>query len=166
MQAVAVAMWVGALALLLTAWRRHDGSTRRGLSQTLDYLIMMAPRMVVAMFLATFAAQLIPGDMVSRWLGAESGFTGILIASVSGIFVPAGGVIAFPLALAMLKIGVGVPQLVAFLTSWEVFAVHRVLAFELPMLGPNFVAIRIASSFMLPPVAGLAAAGLMELFPI
>jgi len=164
MQAVAVAMWVGALALLLTAWRRQDGSTRRGLAQALDYLLLMAPRMVVAMFLATFAAELIPGALVSRWLGAESGVTGILIASVAGIFVPAGGVIAFPLALAMLKVGVGLPQLIAFLTSWEVFAVHRVLAFELPMLGPNFVALRIASSFMLPPVAGIAAAMLTTLF--
>jgi uncharacterized membrane protein YraQ (UPF0718 family) len=103
--------------------------------------------------------------MVSRWLGAESGFTGIVIASVCGIFVPAGGVIAFPLALAMLKVGVGVPQLIAFLTSWEVFAVHRVLAFELPMMGANFVAIRITASFLMPPLAGLAAAGLMTVLP-
>jgi uncharacterized membrane protein YraQ (UPF0718 family) len=164
--AVAVAMWLGALALVLTALRRRDGSAKRGFSQSLDYLILMTPRMVVAMFLATFAAELIPGEMVSAWLGAESGFTGILLASVAGIFVPAGGVIAFPLALAMLKVGVGVPQLVAFLTSWEVFAIHRVLAFELPMLGTRFVALRITSSFMLPPVAGLTAAALMEIFPI
>lgn len=166
MQAVAIAMWVGALALMATAWRRRDGSTGRGLAQTGDYLILMLPRMVVALMLASFAAELIPGDMVSRWLGAESGFTGILIASVCGIFVPAGGVIAFPLALAMLKVGVGVPQLIAFLTSWEVFAVHRVLAFELPMMGAHFVALRIAASFMLPPLAGLAAAALMTVLPI
>jgi uncharacterized membrane protein YraQ (UPF0718 family) len=166
MQWVAVAMWVGALALIGMAVRRRDGSAQEGFSQSVDYLIMMAPRMAVATLLASFAAELIPGELVSSWLGANSGFTGIMIASVSGLFVPAGGVIAFPLALAMLKVGVGLPQLVAFLTSWEVFAVHRVLAFEIPMMGMNFVTLRITSSFMLPPVAGIAAAGLMTLFPV
>ena len=165
MQWVAIAMWLGALALILTAVRKHDGTTRRGFAQAVEYLIMMAPRMAVATLLASFAAELIPGEMVSGWLGANSGVTGILIASVSGIFVPAGGVIAFPLALAMLKVGVGLPQLVAFLTSWEVFAVHRVLAFELPMMGANFVALRISASFMLPPVAGFAAAALLKVLP-
>jgi uncharacterized membrane protein YraQ (UPF0718 family) len=166
MQWVAIAMWLGALTLIGTAMRRRDGTTRRGFSQSVEYLVMMAPRMGVATLLASFAAELIPGDLVSGWLGENSGFTGILIASVSGIFVPAGGVIAFPLALAMLKVGVGLPQLVAFLTSWEVFAIHRVLAFELPMMGTNFVALRITASFMMPPVAGIAAAGLMQVMPV
>lgn len=166
MQAVAIAMWVGALALIATAWRRRDGTIREGLNQTASYLVLMAPRMAVAVLMASFAAELIPGKLVSGWLGAESGVTGILIASVAGIMVPAGGVIAFPLALAMLKVGVGVPQLIAFLTSWEVFAVHRVLAFELPMLGINFVTLRIASTFILPPIAGLAAAALITVLPV
>jgi len=161
MQAVAILMWVLALFLLALAARRRDDTLRNGIGVAGGYLMMMLPRVMLALFIAGFVAELLPGDLISTWLGHESGIRGILIASVAGIAVPAGGVVAFPLALAMLKIGVGLPQLVAFLTSWEIFAVHRILAFELPFMGGRFVVLRVSSSFMLPPVAGLSTAALM-----
>ncbi len=164
MQIVALLMWLLALGLLAMAARRRDGTLRAGMGVAGGYLLMMLPRVVLALFLAGFVAALLPGEVISAWLGRESGFRGIMIASAAGILVPAGGVVAFPLALAMLKIGVGVPQLVAFLTAWEIFAIHRVLAFEIPFMGSRFVALRVSSSFMLPPVAGLATAALMPLF--
>ncbi|MEE8333556.1 MAG: hypothetical protein V3R85_06880 [Alphaproteobacteria bacterium] len=163
MQMVAIVMWVLALGLLLTAARRRDDTLKGGIGVAGGYLLMMMPRVVLALFLAGFVAELLPGAVISAWLGSSSGFRGIMIASVAGIAVPAGGVVAFPLALAMLKIGVGLPQLVAFLTAWEIFAVHRVLAFEIPFMGTRFVALRICSSFMLPPVAGMATGALMPL---
>ncbi len=162
---VAVVMWAGALALVGAAARRRDESLKRGLRTGYGYFVLMAPRMFFALFLAGFAAELLPRETVSGWLGTESGFRGILIASAAGIVVPAGGVVAYPLALAMYKIGVGIPQLVAFLTTWEVFALHRVLAWELPFLGGKFVALRLTSSFFLPPLAGVLAALLVDLFP-
>lgn len=160
---VAFIMWAGALALIGLAARRRDESLKRGLRIGGGYFVVMAPRMFLALFMAGFAAELLPGELISAWLGTESGFKGILIASIAGIAVPAGGVVAFPLALAMYKIGVGIPQLTAFLTTWEIFAIHRIIAWELPFLGPQFVALRVTSSFMLPPLAGVLAALLMTL---
>ena len=161
---VALIMWLSALVLILVSFKRSDGSTEKGLRMGVGYLAVMAPRVFCAVFMASFVAELLPGDLISSWLGSESGITGILIASVIGIMVPAGGVVAFPLALAMIKVGVGLPQLTAFLTSWEVFAIHRILAWEIPFLGAHFVGLRISSSFMLPPLAGIFAAGLITLF--
>ena len=158
---VALTMWLAALALILVSFKRNDGSVEKGLRMGVGYLAVMAPRVFCAVFMASFVAELLPGDLISSWLGSESGLTGILIASVVGIMVPAGGVVAFPLALAMIKGGVGLPQLTAFLTSWEVFAIHRILAWEIPFLGTHFVGLRISSSFMLPPLAGFFAAGLI-----
>jgi uncharacterized membrane protein YraQ (UPF0718 family) len=158
---VALIMWAGALALIAMAARRRDDSLKRGLRIGGGYFVIMAPRMFFALFMAGFAAELLPGELISSWLGTESGFKGIMIASVAGMAVPAGGVVAFPLALAMYKIGVGIPQLTAFLTTWEIFAIHRIIAWELPFLGPSFVALRVSSSFMLPPLAGVLAASLM-----
>ena len=163
---VAIAMWMCALALVLVSYRRQDGSTEMGLYTSLGYLAAMAPRALCAVFMASFAAELLPGDLISGWVGSESGMRGILIASVAGILVPAGGVVAFPLALAMINLGVGIPQLTAFLTSWEVFAIHRILAWEIPFLGLNFVGLRVSSSFMLPPLAGIFAATIIALLNI
>ena len=160
---IAFIMWTGALALILVAARRRDDTVRQGLSMSGGYFVIMAPRMFFALFMAIFAAELLPRETISSWLGAESGFTGILIASAAGLLVPAGGIVAFPLALAMYKIGAGIPQLTAFLTTWEIFAIHRMIAFEWPLLGTRFIALRVSSSFMLPPLAGLIAAGLVAL---
>jgi uncharacterized membrane protein YraQ (UPF0718 family) len=160
---VAFIMWAGALTLIGFAARRRDDSLKRGLRIGGGYFVIMAPRMFLALFMAGFAAELLPGELISGWLGNESGFRGIMIASVAGVAVPAGGVVAFPLALAMYKIGVGIPQLTAFLTTWEIFAIHRMIAWELPFLGSSFVLLRVSSSFMLPPLAGVLAAQLMTL---
>jgi len=155
---VAILMWVGVLILAFFALRRRDATAKKGARVGWGYFLMMAPRMCLALAMAAFAAELLPGETISAWLGHESGFQGIMIASVAGILVPAGGVVAFPLALAMYKIGVGIPQLTAFLTTWEIFAIHRILAWEIPFLGHRFVYMRIASSFFLPPLAGIFAA--------
>lgn len=163
---VAITMWLAALGLIFVSLKRRDGSAQKGIRMGFGYLAIMGPRVFCAVFLASFVAELLPRDLISSWLGSNSGMTGILIASIIGIMVPAGGVVAFPLALAMIKIGVGLPQLTAFLTSWEVFAIHRILAWEIPFLGAHFVGLRISSSFMLPPLAGIFAAGLLTLFTV
>ena len=163
---VAIIMWMAALILVAVSARRRDKSVQRGLKMGWGYFVIMGPRMFFALFLAVFAAELLPRDTISMWLGTESGFKGILIASAAGILVPAGGIIAFPIALAMYKIGVGIPQLTAFLTTWEIFAIHRIIAWELPFLGARFVALRVSSSFFLPPMAGVLAAGLVFLFQV
>ena len=46
---------------------------------------------------------------------------------------------------------------VAFLTAWSIFAVHRVVLFELSLVGWRFTALRLASSGLAPIVAGLLA---------
>ncbi len=152
-----ILLWGCALWLGWVAWRRPGGEFRRGLRIAAGHLGTMAPRILVALPMAVFLAELIPGDLVGEWLGAASGWQGILLASGFGMLVPAGGRIAFPLALALFKVGVGLPQLIAFLTAWSVFAIHRVIAFEVPLLGIQFAALRLASSVILAPLSGLIA---------
>lgn len=114
-------------------------------------------RMPFAVLGAYFLSSMLSPDAIVKLVGGESGMTGILAASVLGAALPGGPFISFPLALIVWHQGAGVPQLIAFLTAWSVLAVHRVLVYEIPILGGRFVAVRIASSFMMPPLAGVAA---------
>ena len=91
------------------------------------------------------------------YLGAESGFKGILIGSLTGLIVPSGPAVAFAIAAAFALEGASVPALVSFLTGWSVFAAHRVLIFEIPLLGAHFVRLRMLSVTALPIIAGTAA---------
>ncbi|MCG6122623.1 MAG: hypothetical protein MEP57_07945 [Microvirga sp.] len=120
-------------------------------------------RLPIALIAAGFIGQLIPQSLVAGSIGAETGFQGVLIASLIGTFLPGGPTVTMPLALVFWHAGAGAAQMVALLTAWSVFALHRLLAFELPIMGWRFTAIRLLSSWFLPVLAGAVAGGVMAL---
>ena len=153
---------LGAFGLAL---RRGVPTAQRALRETGQSILRVLPLLVVAMPMAAFLSELIPPDVASGWLGAESGLTGIVIASFAGGLIPGGPFVSFPLVLSFMKAGAGVPQMVALITGWAILGFHRVIAWEWPVLGGRFVAIRMISSLVLPVLAGLLAGLLLPLFP-
>jgi hypothetical protein len=56
--------------------------------------------------------------------------------------------------------------MVALMTAWSVLALHRVLSFELPLMGARFVMLRWIVSLPLPLIAGALAALLLRISQI
>lgn len=94
---------------------------------------------------------------LARWLGEGSGFRGILIAWPAGIITPGGPFTSFPLVLALHKAGAAVAVTVTYITAWSVTGLHRLLVWELPFLGLDFVLTRFLASLPLAVTAGLIA---------
>lgn len=159
----AAALWAIVLALALVAARRPGKLNRQAAALATDQFVRIMPRIAFALLLAGFLGKLIPGEFVGSVIGPESGAAGILIASLAGGFTPGGPMIAFPTVVVLNEAGAGVPQLVAFLTAWSVFAFHRVLVYEVTLMGWRFSLTRLVSSLALPPLAGFAAALLVSL---
>ena len=151
---VTLGLWLLVVILAFTAWRRNPEHLAQGLRLGLDQLVMMLPRIFMAILMAGFAGTLLPTGPIAQLIGPESGFKGLLIATLTGAMVPAGPMVSFPIILVLQDAGAGLPQLVAFLPSWSVIACHRVLMFEFPLMGWRFVANRMLSSLILPFVAG------------
>ena len=120
-------------------------------------IVEVAPVMLISMVMAAFFQVLVPHDKVSKWLGKESGFRGILIATGAGAIIPGGPWVSFPLVLALAVAGADVGALVAFLTAWAVIPLTRLLVWEMPFLGGEFVLIRMLVSVFIPLAAGLLA---------
>jgi hypothetical protein len=95
--------------------------------------------------------------LIGSYLGGEAGLRAILIAAAAGLIVPAGPAIAFSIAVVFARSGASVPALVALITSWSVFAAHRVFIYEIPLLGASFLRLRLASAAATPLLAGLLA---------
>lgn len=161
MSGALVFVWLLAAVLAGAAISRRDGSLRAGLAYGADQLVRLLPRLVVALTAAGFIAQLIPGDAVGRWLGSGSGVLGIAVAAFAGALIPAGPVVTFSLAAVLVHAGAATPQMVAFITSWSVFALHRITIYEIPMLGWRFLAVRAMSVLPLPLIAGFAAGAVL-----
>ncbi len=139
------------------ALARGDHSFSMGLKRALEQSLILLPRVILAFIAATFIVKLIPTEIIVGHLGAGAGFTAILIASVTGLLVPAGPAVAFAVAATFALEGASVPALIAFLTGWSVFAAHRVLIFEIPLLGARFVRLRMLCVIPLPLIAGALA---------
>lgn len=154
-------LWMLAAGLGVLAYTRPGELHRTGAALAWKHSLQILPRVVMAVMTAGFLGELLPEDMIAAWLGDESGMQGVLIASVIGGFVPGGPVLSFPIAAALMKTGAGWPQLTAFLVAWSVFAIHRVIAFEIPLMGWRFSLLRFLSSLVLPPLAGLLVGFLM-----
>jgi len=149
------------LALALAARRRPGGSHRLVLRLAWSQLAPLLLRLPVALVAASLLAEVLPMDAFVAVLGEGSGFAGVLAASLLGAVLPGGPMVSFPLAMVLFRAGAGTPQMVALLTAWSVLAVHRVLIFELPMLGWNFVWRRWLASLVLAPLAGALALALV-----
>ena len=113
------------------------------------------PKMAAGCMIGVFSTLLIPREMVARWVGAESGFTGLLIATAAGVVMPGGPVTVYPVAGAFLAVGADIGAALAFVTSWTLLGYARALVWELPFFGPHFILWRMAIAPLFPLVVGM-----------
>lgn len=159
-----VAIWGIAGILAILAARR--GLLRQGAVMSFERFLEVLPRVGLALLAAGFLSHLVPSGPIAHVIGPESGFSGMVIAALVGGFIPSGPIVSFPVVVVLTQAGAGFPQVVAFVTAWSVLAFHRVLIYEITLMGWRFSAVRLASSVLMPLVAGLLALGLQTLFPI
>jgi len=163
MDAVTLGIWLVALVLGFVAYFRGGRLHIQGLKVTWGYAVDVFPQITMAFLIAGFFSVIVPADLVAAWLGKESGIKGILVASLVGGFIPGGPIISFPIVVVLFKAGAEIPALIAFLTAWSLFAFHRVLGYEIPLVGFRFASVRLLSSLLLPPLAGILA-GVLEAY--
>ncbi len=151
-----IIMGVIAAVLLYIGYQRGQGEHVSGLLAGWDMTWKIIPLLVFAFIVAGMVQVLIPQELLSSWVGEESGFKGILLGSIAGGLAPGGPYVSLPVAAGLLKSGAGTGTMVAFLTAWSLWAVGR-LPMEYAILGWKFTLVRLACTFFFPPVAGLIA---------
>ena len=151
-----IIMGVIAIVLLFISYQKGGGEHIVGLKSAGSLLIQITPLLIFAFIVAGMIQVLIPQEMISKWVGAESGFRGLLIGTAIGSVTPGGPFISLPIAAAMLRAGASIGTMVAFMSAWSLLAVSR-LPLEIGLMGWKFSLIRLACTFFFPPIAGLIA---------
>ena len=151
-----IIMGVIAVALLVYGWVNGQGQHVAGLRSAAMMTINVLPLLIFAFIIAGMIQTLLPAQLISRWVGAESGIKGILVGTITGGFMPGGPYVSLPIAAGLLRAGAGVGTMVAFITAWSLWAVAR-LPMEVGILGWKFTSIRLICTFFFPPIAGLIA---------
>ena len=112
------------------------------------------PRMLAGCTLGAFVSEMLPQDKVSRALGANSGFRGLVIGTAFGALLPGGPFTAYPVASALLTIGADFGAVIAMVTAWVLIGYGRAISWELPILGTDFTVWRIITCLPIPVLAG------------
>ncbi len=149
--------------LIVVVLRRGREPSLDALERWLEQFAYVIPQLAVALLTAGFLAKLIPGEFIAGLLGPEAGWWALIIGAVAGPIIPAGPILAFSIAALFERAGATPEALVAFITSWSLFTLHRVITYEIPLLGLSFLRLRLLSVGLMPICAGLIAAGILRL---
>ena len=85
-----IIMGVIAVVLLFIGYQKGGGEHILGLESAGDLLLQITPLLIFVFIVAGMVQHLVPAEMMSKWVGAESGFRGILIGTAMGGFMPGG----------------------------------------------------------------------------
>jgi uncharacterized membrane protein YraQ (UPF0718 family) len=146
-----------ALAVILTAVAYFRGGVhliglKLGAKSMWDNLLILLASFAVAGLVQV----LIPNEWISRWLGTEAGFKGILLGCVAGGLVPGSPYSIFPVIASFYEAGASIGTIVGFITAWSLWSVSR-LPLELAIVGPKVTWVHVISTLIFPPIAGVIA---------
>jgi hypothetical protein len=150
-------LWVLVAALALTAAVRSKALFREGATEGARDFVMLLPRIMIGVVGSGYIAAIMPQDLITTWIGPNSGLQGITIATLAGAITPGGAVVGFSVGAAALKGGGGAPQVIAYSTAWSLYALTRLINWEVAMMPPRVVWLRAAVSLPLPFLAGVGA---------
>jgi hypothetical protein len=168
--AIDIALWAIVVALGLTLFLRDQPMFSDALRFGRREFFALLPRIAIGMIGSGFIAEILPKELIPTLLGPGSGVPGLLfatiagagalglvIAAVTGALTPGGPVVGFAIATAALKSGAGAPHIIAYTIAWALFALPRVITFEIAAMPARVVWLRVAVSLPLPFLAAWAA---------
>lgn len=162
---------IGALIAIsaVIAWRT-GGPERVGqaVASGAGLLLGVLPNLVLGFALAGFLHVLLPTELISRWMGQDSGLQGLLIGTGAGMLTPGGPFTHFPILASFLAKGASVGPVCAYIAAWALIGLNRILVWELPILGPQIALVRFLASAGFPPLIGWLSAWLFRAlrFPV
>jgi uncharacterized membrane protein YraQ (UPF0718 family) len=146
-----------AIALTVVAYIQDHRYPLEGLRAGGKLFWDIFPAMLLAFLAAGMMTKVLPRELLTRLLGEESGLPGMIIATLAGALTPGGPFIQFPIVATLLKSGVGIAPIVAYVSAWSLLGFNRFIVYEIPLLGWKLSLTRLAASMLFPIIIGIVA---------
>lgn len=134
------------LALLFSFYKSKE-NTMLALKKSWKSFENILPQLLSVLVIIGLALSILTPEQISRFIGAESGWIGVLAATSVGSITLVPGPVAFPLAAALLENGAGYMQLAAFISSLMMVGIVTV-PMEITYLGKKSTIIRNSSALL------------------
>jgi len=111
------ALYVLAITLLLASFFKDKKKTKMALKKSWKSFENILPQFIAILIIVGIMLSAISPDVISRLIGGQSGWTGMIMAAIIGAVTLVPGFVAFPLAAALLSAGAGFMQIAVFISA-------------------------------------------------
>lgn len=106
-----------AIVLLILSFVKDKKKTKMALKKAWKAFENILPEFLVVIILVGFLLAILNPETISKIIGAESGWFGVILASIIGSVTLIPGFVAFPTAAILLENGAGYMQIAAFVST-------------------------------------------------
>jgi len=137
-----------AVAALILAFIKDKDKAVQSLRMALKSFIKMLPMVFIIIIAIGLLLGFVPPDQISRFVGDQSGASGVLLIGVVGalLYIPA--LLSFPLASSIIQNGASVTAVAAFITTLTMIGIIT-LPLEIKILGKKMALLRNGISFVI-----------------
>ena len=148
MSTTAILINLFALGCLAFALVKDRDKARHSLRVAVKSFIRILPTVLTIIVVIGLLLAFMPRDQISRFIGDQSGFGGLLAITALGAVLHIPALLSFPLAASLLQSGAGVAAVAAFITSLTMIGVVT-LPLEIKELGKRMAFLRNGISFII-----------------
>lgn len=142
-----VGLYVMAGTALIVSFVKSKEKTKLALKKAWKSFENILPQFLTILIIIGIILSILTPDQISKFIGSESGWFGVLIASIIGSITLVPGFIAFPLASALLKNGAGYMQIAAFISTLMMVGIVTI-PLEIQYFGKKSALIRNIEAFI------------------
>lgn len=110
-------MYIIALILLIISFFADKQQTKIALKKAWKSFENILPQILAVILLVGILLSLFDTEIISKIIGAESGWLGVILSAVIGAITLIPGFVAFPTAAMLLNSGAGYMQIGAFISA-------------------------------------------------
>lgn len=149
-----IALYVIAIGALTFSFIKDKNNTKLALKKAWKSFENILPQFLSILILIGLVLAIMTPDQISAVVGNESGWMGVMIASLIGAITLIPGFIAFPLAAALIKSGAGYMQIAAFISTLMMVGVVT-MPLEMKFFGKKATLIRNIEAYIFSLIVAL-----------
>lgn len=150
-----IILYILAVCLLFLSFVKDRGKTKMALKKAWKSFENILPQFLSILIIIGIMLAALSPDTISKLLGQQSGWIGMVIASFIGSITLIPGFVAFPLASALLKSGAGFMQIAVFISTLMMVGIVTIPV-EIKYFGKKATVLRNILAFIFSYIVAIA----------
>lgn len=150
-----IILYVLAIGLLFLSFLKDRNKTKMALKKAWKSFENILPQFLSILIIIGIMLAVLSAETISKLIGQQSGWFGMVIASFIGSITLIPGFVAFPLASALLKSGAGFMQIAVFISTLMMVGIVTIPV-EIKYFGKKAAILRNVSAFIFSYIVAIA----------